>query len=96
MKQNLVEEIRNSIDNYDHIYIFSAHHIRTNKLKDMRLEWGQSRFVLSIISLFIMIKEKRQKITCGSLFFFFRGDVLLLRSFRFMSIEEMFGLLKVR
>ncbi|XP_027210316.2 mRNA turnover protein 4 homolog [Penaeus vannamei] len=46
MKQNLVEEIRNSIDNYDHIYIFSAHHIRTNKLKDMRLEWGQSRFFL--------------------------------------------------
>ncbi|KAG7164891.1 mRNA turnover protein 4 homolog [Homarus americanus] len=45
-KQNLVEEIRSCIASYARIFVFSADHVKTNKLKDMRLEWGHSRFFL--------------------------------------------------
>ncbi|XP_045608312.2 mRNA turnover protein 4 homolog [Procambarus clarkii] len=45
-KQNLVEEIRKCIDSYARIFVFSAQHIKTDKLKDIRLEWGHSRFFL--------------------------------------------------
>nr|XP_053642915.1 mRNA turnover protein 4 homolog [Cherax quadricarinatus] len=45
-KQNLVEEIRKCIDLYARIFVFSAQHVKTDKLKDMRIEWGHSRFFL--------------------------------------------------
>ncbi|XP_071529368.1 mRNA turnover protein 4 homolog [Panulirus ornatus] len=45
-KQNLLVEIRKCIESYARVFIFSSHHIKTNKLKEMRLEWGHSRFFL--------------------------------------------------
>ncbi|KAK7084773.1 mRNA turnover 4 [Halocaridina rubra] len=43
-KQNLVGVIRDCIDKYARIFVFRAHHMQTNNLKDMRLEWSHSRF----------------------------------------------------
>ncbi|XP_066968465.1 mRNA turnover protein 4 homolog [Macrobrachium rosenbergii] len=45
-KQNLVDVIRSCVDQYARIFVFSAHHMQTNNLKDMRLEWSHSRFFL--------------------------------------------------
>ncbi|XP_064115915.1 mRNA turnover protein 4 homolog [Macrobrachium nipponense] len=45
-KQNLVDVIRGCVDQYARIFVFSTHHMQTNNLKDMRLEWSHSRFFL--------------------------------------------------
>lgn len=45
-KQNLVEEIRKCVDLYARVFVFSSQHIKTDKLKEMRIEWGHSRFFL--------------------------------------------------
>ncbi|KAG0700413.1 mRNA turnover protein 4 [Chionoecetes opilio] len=45
-KQNLVEEIRKCIDLYARVFVFSARHIKTSKLKEIRVEWSRSRFFL--------------------------------------------------
>lgn len=45
-KQNLVEEIRKCVDLFARVFVFSSHHIKTDKLMEMRVEWGHSRLVL--------------------------------------------------
>lgn len=94
MKQNLVEEIRNSLDNYDHVYIFSAHHIRTNKLKDMRLEWGQSRFAFFCYFSFYNGIGNEAKESVSAFFLF---DEPQLRSLGFESTKKIINFfLKVK
>jgi len=44
LKQKVIEEIRDTVDNYARIFTFSVHHMRNNKLKDIRTEWKHSRF----------------------------------------------------
>lgn len=43
-KQKLIEKIREHIDKYDNIYIFSTENMRNAKLKELREEWKDSRF----------------------------------------------------
>lgn len=43
-KKDLVEEIRNGLDKYDHFYIFSIENQRNAFLKDLRATWSDSRF----------------------------------------------------
>lgn len=43
-KQKLIEEIRDSVDKYARIFIFSIENMRNAKLKDVRQEWKHSRF----------------------------------------------------
>jgi len=45
LKQNLVEEIRQDVDRYARIFIFSVQNMRNGKLKDIRTEWKHSRFL---------------------------------------------------
>nr|CAG4652092.1 EOG090X0BJA [Triops cancriformis] len=44
LKQQLVEDIRSSVDKYDSLYLFSVQNMRNAKLKQIRTEWKDSRF----------------------------------------------------
>lgn len=44
LKQKTVEEIRNSITKYEHIFLFTISNMRNAKLKDLRSEWSDSKF----------------------------------------------------
>lgn len=44
LKQKLIEEIRDCVDRYARIFIFSVQNMRNSKLKDVRAEWKHSRF----------------------------------------------------
>ncbi|KAF6019743.1 MRTO4 [Bugula neritina] len=43
-KQTLVQEIRDCVDKYARLFTFSTHNMRNSKLREVRLEWNQSRF----------------------------------------------------
>lgn len=43
-KQKIIEEIRNSLSKYEHIFLFTVDNMRNTKLKDLRNEWKDSRF----------------------------------------------------
>ncbi|KAL0268960.1 UNVERIFIED_CONTAM: hypothetical protein PYX00_010721 [Menopon gallinae] len=43
-KQRLVEDIRNSVDKYYRIFVFSVENMRGAPLKDVRTQWKHSRF----------------------------------------------------
>lgn len=43
-KQNLIEEVRDSVDKYARIVIFSVENMRNSKIKDVRNSWKHSRF----------------------------------------------------
>lgn len=44
LKQKTIEEIRNSLSKYEHIFLFTVDNMRNTKLKDLRNEWKDSRF----------------------------------------------------
>ncbi|KPJ16646.1 mRNA turnover protein 4-like [Papilio machaon] len=44
LKQKIIEEIRNSLSKYEHIFLFTVDNMRNTKLKDLRSEWKDSRF----------------------------------------------------
>lgn len=44
LKQKIIEEIRNSLSKYEHIFLFTVDNMRNTKLKDLRNEWKESRF----------------------------------------------------
>jgi mRNA turnover protein 4 len=44
LKQKIIDEIRECLDQYTRIFTFSVHNMRNNKLKDVRQEWRNSRF----------------------------------------------------
>ncbi|CAH0405469.1 unnamed protein product [Chilo suppressalis] len=44
LKQKTIEEIRNSLSKYEHIFLFTVDNMRNTKLKDLRSEWKDSRF----------------------------------------------------
>ncbi|XP_037867106.1 mRNA turnover protein 4 homolog [Bombyx mori] len=43
-KQKVIEEIRNSLSKYEHIFLFTINNMRNTKLKDLRNDWKDSRF----------------------------------------------------
>uniref|UniRef100_A0A7S1CDL9 Ribosome assembly factor mrt4 n=1 Tax=Bicosoecida sp. CB-2014 TaxID=1486930 RepID=A0A7S1CDL9_9STRA len=45
-KASLIERIRDSIDAYSRIYVFSFENMRTQSFKELRVEWADSRFFL--------------------------------------------------
>ncbi|XP_045775214.1 mRNA turnover protein 4 homolog [Maniola jurtina] len=44
LKQKTIEEIRNSLSKYEHIFLFTVDNMRNTKLKDLRNDWKDSRF----------------------------------------------------
>lgn len=44
LKQRIIEEIRNSLGKYEHIFLFTVDNMRNTKLKDLRNDWKDSRF----------------------------------------------------
>lgn len=45
-KQQIIEDIRNCVEKYPNIFLFSVHNMRNNLLKDLRSEWKKdSRFI---------------------------------------------------
>jgi mRNA turnover protein 4 len=42
-KTKLVEELRNAIDEYKHIYVFSFENLRASMFKDIRAHFRESR-----------------------------------------------------
>jgi len=45
-KQDLVEKIRNCVNDYARIFVFSVDNMRNNHLKDIREKWNKSKFYL--------------------------------------------------
>ena len=48
-KQQLVEGVREAVEKYSHIYLFSVQNMRNNKLKFIRNEWKDSRYGCKIL-----------------------------------------------
>ncbi|KAJ0182625.1 hypothetical protein K1T71_001994 [Dendrolimus kikuchii] len=44
LKQKTIEDVRNSLNKYEHIFVFTVDNMRNTKLKDLRNEWKDSRF----------------------------------------------------
>lgn len=44
LKQKTIEDVRNSLNKYEHIFVFTVDNMRNTKLKDLRNEWKESRF----------------------------------------------------
>lgn len=44
LKQQIVEDVRNCVEKYAHIFLLSVHNMRNSKLKAIRAEWKDSRF----------------------------------------------------
>lgn len=44
LKQKIITEVRENVDTYSYIFLFSTHNMRNNRLKDVRTEWRDSRF----------------------------------------------------
>lgn len=43
MKKKLVEVLREAIDEYKSIYLFSFENMRAAKFKDVRMDWRESK-----------------------------------------------------
>ncbi|KAK9505919.1 hypothetical protein O3M35_009879 [Rhynocoris fuscipes] len=43
-KQRLIEAIRNSVNKYNNIFVFSVENMRNTQLKELRESWSDSRF----------------------------------------------------
>ncbi len=43
-KQDLVREVRESVDTYSNLFVFSINNMRNNRLKDLRAHWNTSRY----------------------------------------------------
>jgi hypothetical protein len=48
-KQNLINEIRGCLDEYENVFIISIFNQRNNYLKELRQNWSHSRFVFLLI-----------------------------------------------
>lgn len=47
-KEKLVDDIQNAVDEYDRVFVFEFDNMRSNYFKQLRVEWGKSRLVLSV------------------------------------------------
>eukprot|EP01119_Soliformovum_irregulare_P007822 TRINITY_DN20348_c0_g1_i1.p1 TRINITY_DN20348_c0_g1~~TRINITY_DN20348_c0_g1_i1.p1 ORF type:complete len:225 (-),score=45.66 TRINITY_DN20348_c0_g1_i1:22-696(-) len=45
-KNQLIETIRDTLEHYSYVYVFEVHNMRTNFLKDIRVQYKTSRFFL--------------------------------------------------
>ncbi len=43
-KSDLVREVREAVDMYSNVYVFSVSNMRNNRLKDLRAHWINSRY----------------------------------------------------
>lgn len=44
LKQKIVEDVRNCVEKYKSIYVFTVRNMRNQKIKEVREEWKPSRF----------------------------------------------------
>jgi len=44
LKQSIMENLREAVDKYEHIFVFYTDNMRNGKLKDVRNDWKDSRF----------------------------------------------------
>merc|ERR1712216_178057 len=47
LKQKIVVDIRQAIDEYDRVFVFSRQNFRTSYMKDLRKAWQDSRFFMA-------------------------------------------------
>ncbi|XP_006783310.1 mRNA turnover protein 4 homolog [Neolamprologus brichardi] len=58
-KQKLIQELRECVDTYRNLFIFSVANMRNNKLKDIRTAWKHSRFFFGKNKVMIIALGKR-------------------------------------
>lgn len=51
LKSKLIETIRQYVDDYDHIYVFSYNNNRSTKFKDIRMDFKESKIYLGKMSV---------------------------------------------
>eukprot|EP01134_Creolimax_fragrantissima_P003843 CFRG3843T1 len=44
LKSDLVKQIKDSVEEYTHLFVFTVQNMRNSKLKEVRNEWNHSRF----------------------------------------------------
>lgn len=44
LKQNIIEKVRNAVEEYDHIFVFHTNNVRNGKLKNVRMQWRDSKY----------------------------------------------------
>lgn len=44
LKQQIVDDIRRCVEKFSSVYMFAVQNMRNDKLKDLRIEWTNSRF----------------------------------------------------
>jgi len=44
-KQELVDQVRESVEQFQRVFVFSTNNMRNTALKDVRQEWKHSRYV---------------------------------------------------
>ncbi|XP_044736125.1 mRNA turnover protein 4 homolog [Chrysoperla carnea] len=44
LKQQIIDDIRRCVEKFSSVYMFSVQNMRNDKLKDLRIEWTNSRF----------------------------------------------------
>ena len=45
-KGQLIEEVRNCVDEYKYVYVFEPHNMRSNFLKDIRNQLSSTKYVV--------------------------------------------------
>lgn len=59
-KQQVIEEIQSCAEKYDNIFLFSAENMRNSKLKEIRTQWRDSRFVFGKNNIMKLGLEKSE------------------------------------
>ena len=59
-KQHVIEDIQSCAEKYANVFMFSVENMRNNKLKEIRTEWKDSRFVFGKNSVMKLGLEKTE------------------------------------
>jgi mRNA turnover protein 4 len=51
LKSDVIKELRDSIEEFEYIYVFTVENMRNSKLKDLRVQWRHSRYNFASTSL---------------------------------------------
>ncbi|XP_028853899.1 mRNA turnover protein 4 homolog [Denticeps clupeoides] len=98
-KQKLIEELRQCVDTYRHVFIFSVENMRNNKLKDIRTAWKHSRFFFGKNKVMMIALGKgpsdEYKDNLHKISRFLRGEVgVLFTNKTKEEVQEYFGSFK--
>lgn len=64
-KSSFIKEVREAVDNHEHLYLFSYENMRSNKFKDIRMHFRSTGDAMDIPSKIMLGKNKLIQIALG-------------------------------